>query len=88
MDVEKIMELMNGDNGRSDSICAHYGIKDKIFFDEVQDIFCKLIKCDKYSDVLDELFPELSAEQRIKIYSFSCALVEYKQYKSWRVKND
>lgn len=60
-----------------DGIHAHYGMKKEEWKKMSDDAFVQVYRCDKYSDVLDGLFPGLDGEGRLKVHAYAWALVEW-----------
>lgn len=61
------------------SINAHYGMNDKEFLEFCGESAKWLVKSREYSDALDELFKNLSAEDRAKVFAFAVTFYHHKK---------
>lgn len=67
-------------NDRNPTIAAHYGVKDNSAAHFEREVFIDLIRKRELSAVLDKHFSELIPEQRLKVFMFAEA------YMQWRTK--
>jgi len=74
-----LREALGGGEDRT-TMAEHYGVKEEEFEQNIKDMLCSLIQKEHYNETIDEFFPNLSAEDRLKVYSFAVAFKQFRAY--------
>lgn len=85
---EDIMEQMMENAASSEknvTVGAHYGVNEKTYDSWVREAFILIIEHYTKTGVLDALFPELTGEQRAKVFAYHQAASLYDKKEPHRV---
>lgn len=74
LDFHKMFDSDEQDKDHDDSVHAHYGVSEKQYDTWVREMFIDNVKFNLKTRVIDNAFPELSNEQRCKIYAYNHAM--------------
>lgn len=75
MDIgEGIINVINlGGEGYGERIANHYGAKKEEYDEMIGDCLKKLYSAQKFTDAIDAIFKDLTAEQRLMVLAFNHA---------------
>ena len=75
-------------NDRNPTVAAHYGVKDNSAAHMEREMFIDLIRKSELTDVLDKNFADLSQEQRLKVFMFAEAYMQWRSKKIELISED
>lgn len=78
MDTKELLKELLGENQRS-SLAEHYGLTEPEFSKITKQMICDFIQNDSKHKILDKHFPDLSAEDRVKVECYAKAQGKYEK---------